>query len=132
MSDIHKHVTISAPIDWVWAALTDATTMSIWMQDNSVRIDLREGGSYSFFHEQTSGRIIHVDPPSLLEYTWRQNSWPQTWEDAWVRWELFAEGTSTRIHLIHSRFPNEVERMGHDEGWDMYWLAPMQDWLEHA
>lgn len=132
MPDIHKHITISAPIDWVWAALTDPTTISIWMQDITVDIDLQVGGAYRFFNRQTTGRILHIEPWSMLEYTWRQQRWPQYWEDSLVRWELFPEGTSTRIHLIHSRFPNLNERDSHDEGWDMYWLAPMQDWLEHA
>ena len=132
MPDIHKHVTISAPVDWVWAALTDATTLSIWMQDNSVRIEPRTGGSYRFFNGQTSGRITHMVPSALLEYTWRQNGWQAGWEDSLVRWELYPEGSSTRIHLIHSRFPNTNERDSHDEGWDMYWIAPMKHWLEHA
>jgi glutathione S-transferase len=132
MSDIHKHITISAPIDWVWAALTDATTMSIWMQDNEVKVDLREGGTYTYFGGETSGHFTHIMPSTLLEYTWRQNGWQKSWEDSLVRWELHPEGTSTHIHLIHSRFPNTNERDSHDEGWDMYWLAPMQDWLEHG
>jgi len=132
MSDIHKHVTISAPIDWVWAALTDATTMSIWMQDNNVKVDLREGGDYTYFGGETTGHFTHITASTLLEYTWRQNGWQKSWEDSLVRWELHAEGTSTHIYLIHSRFPNDNERDSHDEGWDMYWLDPMQDWLENA
>ena len=132
MPDIHKHLTISAPVDWVWAALTDVTTMSIWMQDNGVQFDPREGGAYLFFNGQTSGRIMHITAPNLLEYTWRQNTWERNWDDSLVRWELHPEGTSTHIHLIHSRFPTTNERDSHDEGWDMYWLAPMQDWLENA
>lgn len=132
MPDIHKRLTIAAPIDWVWAALTDATTLSIWMQDNHVQIDLREGGTYQFFNGQTSGKFIHIAPTSLLEYTWRQKSWQSTWEDSLVRWELHASGTSTHIYLIHSRLPNTTERDSHDEGWDMYWIAPMQHWLENG
>jgi uncharacterized protein YndB with AHSA1/START domain len=132
MSDIHKHLTISAPIDWVWAALTDATTMSIWMQDNNIKVDLREGGNYAYFGGETSGQFTHIVPSTILEYTWRQNGWQKSWEDSLVRWELHPEGTSTHIHLIHSRFPNDNERDSHDEGWDMYWLDPMQDWLEHG
>ena len=132
MPDIHKHLTISAPIDWVWAALTDLTTMSIWMQDNHVKLDVREGGEYTIFGGETSGHFTYITAPTLLEYTWRQKGWPKSWEDSLVRWELHAEGSSTHIHLIHSRFPSTNERDSHDEGWDMYWLNPMQDWLEHG
>ncbi|MBI1278869.1 MAG: hypothetical protein GC179_12135 [Anaerolineaceae bacterium] len=132
MSDIHKQITIPAPIDWVWAALTDATVISIWMQTNHVEVDLREGGNYKFFNGQVTGHFTHIVVPTLLEYTWRQTSWQSNVEDSLVRWELHPEGSSTRIHLIHSRLPNETERLGHDEGWGMYWLDPMQDWLENG
>jgi hypothetical protein len=26
--------------------------------------------------------------------------------------------------------PNKEERDGHDEGWDIYFLKPMKEWLE--
>ncbi len=38
----------------------------------------------------------------------------------------------TRVHLTHDRFPNVDERDSHDEGWDVYWLSPMKDWLEET
>jgi hypothetical protein len=31
---------------------------------------------------------------------------------------------------VHDRFPNEQERQGHDEGWDLYFLGPLQETLE--
>lgn len=130
MSDIHKHLVIAAPLDRVWAALTDTATMGEWMQDDSVQIDLRLQGAYAVFGGETTGHFTHITAPILLEYTWRQGNWPRDWEDSIVRWELHPEGSSTRIYLIHTRLPNKDERDSHDEGWDMYWLDPMQEWLE--
>ena len=132
MPDIHKHLTINASPDWVWAALTDATTMSIWMQSNTVAVDLRVGGSYSIFNGQITGKFIHINPYSLLEYSWRQENWQPNWEDSLVRWELHEEGKNTRLYLIHTRLPNTLERDSHEGGWEMYWLAPMKDWLENG
>jgi hypothetical protein len=31
---------------------------------------------------------------------------------------------------VHDGFPNQQERDGHDEGWDEYFLGPLQQSLE--
>jgi len=35
--------------------------------------------------------------------------------------------SGTQIHLTHDKFPYKQERDSHDEGWDLYFLEPMQD-----
>lgn len=130
MPNIHKDLTIAAPIDRVWAALTDPAIIAKWMTDDSVQIDLRPEGEYVLFGGETTGRFTHITAPHFLEYTWRQRGWPDKWEESVVRWELHAAGTSTNLHLMHTHFPNKDERDSHEEGWNMYWLQPMQQWLE--
>jgi len=99
------------------------------MNDPSAVIELRVGGNFELFGGETTGVFTEIQEPNVLEYTWRQSSWPSAWADSRVRWELQAEGKNTAIHLKHSEFPNDAERNSHDEGWDIYWLEPMQDWL---
>lgn len=130
MSSIQKTLTLAAPIEQVWAALTDPASIMEWMLDEDVRVDLRVGGHYSLFDRETSGAFIAIEAPNLLEYTWRQRNWPGEWGDSRVRWVLEANGSYTHVSLLHDHFPNEDELVGHDEGWDLYWLGPMRDWLE--
>lgn len=130
MSDIDKTIKIDAPFGRVWTALTNADVMSDWMNDDTVKIELRVGGRYTIFSGETSGTFTVIEKPGFLEYTWRQREWRATWADSIVRWELYPSGKGTQVHLTHSRFPNDEERVSHDEGWDMYWLEPMKDWLE--
>ena len=130
MTAIVKEVNIAAPISEVWAALTDAPTISAWMGDNSARVDLEVGGAYALFDGETTGRLVRIEAPHRLDYTWRQSTWQPGWEDSLVSWELNPEGKHTRLKLTHSNFPNVEERDGHDEGWDLYWLEPMVDYLE--
>ena len=131
MSEIKKNLLIDAPIESVWAALTDAAAIRNWMgDDESIQVDLKVGGKYRFFGGETTGKFTHIDAPNMLDYTWRQMEWPPDWADSIVRWELEPSGTGTQVSLIHSNFPNDQERDSHDEGWDLYFLEPMQDWLE--
>jgi uncharacterized protein YndB with AHSA1/START domain len=130
MSTIEKKLIVKAPIDQVWAALTDLNAIGEWMLDEGVRLDLRMNGEYRFFNGETSGKITLLAEPTTLEYTWRQNSWDAEWEDSLVHWELESGGRRTRIRLTHSQLPNKEEHASHDEAWDMYWLEPMIDWLE--
>jgi uncharacterized protein YndB with AHSA1/START domain len=130
MADVEKALIIAAPIERVWAALTDAAAIGEWMLDEEVEVDLQVGGAYAFFDKETRGHFTHIQAITLLEYTWRQGSWPKEWGDSLVHWELKTQGENTQVMLRHNRFPNDEERDSHDEGWDMYWIEPMQEWLE--
>jgi uncharacterized protein YndB with AHSA1/START domain len=91
---------------------------------------LRVGGRYKLFGGETVGTFTEIEKPHILEYTWRQGEWDSEWPDSLVRWELIQVGQETKVHLTHNKFPNAEERDGHDEGWDIYFLGPMKDWLE--
>jgi uncharacterized protein YndB with AHSA1/START domain len=130
MYTIEKNLHIAAPIEKVWTALTDPTTIDCWMLDNTVKVNLGIGGSYAIFGGETTGKFTHIARPHTLEYTWRQSGWDKHWHDSIVRWELKPGGDGTFLRLLHTDFPNEDERDSHDEGWDAYWLEPMIEWLE--
>lgn len=130
MKAIIKDRVIRAPIDRVWAALTDPRTIGEWMLDSLVEVDLQIGGKYAFFGGETTGTFTAIAAPNTLEYTWCQSNWSDEWSDSMVRWELTPDGNDTQVHLAHDHFPNQAERDSHDEGWDSYWLMPMQTWLE--
>lgn len=131
MAAIEKDVHIAAPLEAVWAALTEPDAIMAWMgEDSQVAVDLRENGPYRFFYGATTGRFTLIRPPRELAYTWRQDEWPTEWPDSLVHWTLALDGDGTRVRLSHDIFPSASERDGHAEGWDLYWLNPMKDWLE--
>lgn len=133
MNTVEKTVRIEAPIENVWATLTDPEAIQGWMgEDSAVKVDLRVGGGYELFGGQTTGKFTQINPPGALEYTWRQSEWAADWPDSVVQWRLEAAEAGTLVHLAHLDFPNEAEREGHAEGWDVYWLEPMKEWLEAA
>ncbi len=131
MKAIIKRAKIKAPVEEVWAALTDTKAIRAWMGDPAPKINLSVGGRYALFSGETTGTFTSILPNTVLEYTWRQHSWDAEWGDSLVRWELEEEGSRTHILLVHSQLPNEEERASHLEGWDDYWLEPMIDYLKN-
>lgn len=129
MTPIKKSLTIAAPIARVWAALTGPKAIAAWM-GGPVTSNPRPGGRLALFGGETTGRYLQVAKPTALAYTWRQAGWPAEWADSRVRWTLRAVRAGTAIRLVHTGFPNLAERDAHAEGWDIYWLGPMQAWLE--
>jgi glutathione S-transferase len=131
MSDIIKTLDVDAPIEKVWAALTDVRVLRVWMGDDTLKVDLKVGGRYAMFGGETTGTFTEIDAPHVLEYTWRQHTWQPDWADSLVRWQLTAAGSmATKLHLRHSIFPNNEERDSHDKGWDVYFLDPMLEYLD--
>ena len=109
--------TLQAPIERVWAYLTEPDYLAKWLMGGVIAQSV--GGDVRLELGAT-GRVTAFEPPHLLEYTWNE-------EDAsvgpvvnsLVRWELAREGAATRLTLTHTRLP-EVELVGHGAGWDTF------------
>lgn len=132
---ITKTVWIAALVERVWRALTDPVAIRTWQgtdrrNASKVQVDLRVGGEYAIFDGETTGKFTKIKVPTVLEYTWRQSTWEDDWSDSLVRWKLTPGVTKTKVSLWHDKFPNKQERDDHAEGWDVYFLDPMKEWLE--
>jgi uncharacterized protein YndB with AHSA1/START domain len=107
---VERQLTIKAPIEVVWDALTNPAIVSRWFGDEA-EIDLRPGGAivfgwtkegYGRFH----ARIERVEPPHLLAYRWASaagtpvDDGPSTV----VEFRLRAEDDTTELHLVESGF----------------------------
>ena len=131
MQPIIKDRLILASPMAVWAALTEPPAIRAWMEpDSPVEFELRPGGSFRLFSGETTGTILSFETGKSLRYTWRQGEWPPEWQDSLVEWTLTAVDGGTRLHLVHDRLPNQQERDGHEQGWDLYFLDPLQQTLE--
>ena len=131
MHETELSIFIAAPIEKVWAAITQPEVMRSWMEGNpNVEIDLRPGGAYSFSDGETSGRFTKIETPHTLEYTWRQREWGKDVLDSTVGWKLKAVKGGTDVELFHDGYPNESLFVDFDAGWDVNWLGPMKEWLE--
>ena len=69
---IDQRVTIAAPLERVWTALTDAEQLKSWFSTDGCKVDLRVGGEIHFHWAESIGRatILALEPPSRFVWSW--------------------------------------------------------------
>ncbi len=115
---------LSAPIDDVFAAWTDASSMSRWLSPRGhaeVEADVRVGGQLRVVMIGDGMRIEHrgefraVDPPTLLVFTWRSPYTGDLPSLVTVRLRPVTP-TETSLVLVHEQLPPETAE-SHQGGW---------------
>ena len=83
----------------VWEAISEAEEISAWF----IKADFKAetGYQYTFTHENTviSGKVLEVDPPKKLTYTWIVSG---TEVETTVTWELEEKDGGTLLKLEHT------------------------------
>lgn len=142
-------IDIKAPVDKVFAALTDPDQLPKWWgQDGmyhttSMTRDLRPGGAWETVGTGADGSTFSVggtyttvEPPHRLGFTWKP-----TWEsfETRVEYSLSAIDGGTRLTVRHSGFGEHAASCeNHGKGWErvLGWLdawaapvPPVQAWF---
>lgn len=122
---IERQILIDAPVDVVWAVVTEPEHIAGWFSD-SVEIDLRPGGRAVLVwneHEgPVHGRIERVEPPRFFSFRWVVGAGPEVTDDntTLVEFSLSAEGEGTRLTVVESGFAGlpepDDEKLGHVDG----------------
>ena len=130
---IEREITIAAPVEKVWAVLTESDHIGMWFgTGNPVQIDLRPGGIMELDHG-THGAytttIVTVDPPHAFSYRWA-SAYPGVLatenNSTLVEFTLKESGDCTLLRVVESGFASIVippERQSsagyesHSQGW---------------
>jgi uncharacterized protein YndB with AHSA1/START domain len=104
------------PIDRVWALVTEPAELAHWFPSPEITLDLTPGGVVTFSGDPNmpdavaTGRILEVEPPRLLAFTWGGDE---------LRFELERlDAARTRFVLTHVlAAPNTAARNA--AGWDL-------------
>jgi uncharacterized protein YndB with AHSA1/START domain len=139
---IEREILITAPVERVWAALTEARHLGTWFGDAGAEIDLRPGGLLSCRwqeHGTILARIERVEPPCRFSYRWAGpgHTEPRDDNSTLVAFTLTPEGDTTRLRVVESGFRDlpaseEVKSDyadGNVEGW-ISELDELQTYLE--
>ena len=128
VDEIRRELTVEAPIEQVWQALTRAEHLSEWFGD-SASIDLRPGGRATFgwseYGETTEAVIEVVDRPTKLSFRWEAlKDTPVEVSSTLVEFTLQPDGEGTRLTLVESGFASlpkdsyESRLAENTSGWD--------------
>ena len=119
---------IAASVEEVFAAWSDAESLSAWMcpvdtvSHASVETDFRVGGQFSIVMHgqegdfQQTGEYLEIDPPKRLAFTWVSPWAPDDEQDTRVTVSLDPAGEGkTKLRLVHEAITTWYDN--HEQGW---------------
>lgn len=112
---VRLEVSVQAPPDTVWWALTSPVGRSPWWP-GVVLVD-HAGGAFGI-GEQVTGEVAELLAERRLVLRWEQEGWPTP---TWVRVDLLAEGEGTRLGLTHDGFAALPDGAAHAEDLRAEW-----------
>jgi uncharacterized protein YndB with AHSA1/START domain len=124
---LKKSVTIEAPIDAVWAALTTPALIKQWFFGVDTETDWKVGspivhrGIYQGKPYLDKGKITRFEPPHVLAHThWSEGSGkpddPANYER--VTWELAERDGGTTVMVSEQNLPSQKAKEMSAKSWD--------------
>jgi uncharacterized protein YndB with AHSA1/START domain len=139
---IEREIVIAAPVERVWAVLTEAEHIGRWFGDAGAEVDLRPGGALVLRwreHGTYHARIEQVERPRFFSFRGARlpDTQPRQDDSTLVEFTLVPEGDTTRLRVVESGFrtlnlPEEEQAKyaeGNVEGW-ISELAELRAYLE--
>ncbi len=127
MAKVHQEVTFAAAPGEVYRALLDSARHAKFT-GAPAEIGAGVGDAWSAYGGKISGRQVELVEGKRIVQTWRAGNWPEGLHSV-VRFELTAEGDSTKLVLDHDALgDDQAEHIA--GGWPkMYW-EPLRKYLE--
>lgn len=134
VDQIEREVQIAAPIERVWALVTEADHLGTWFGDAGAEIDLRPGGALLLRWERwgsVRGRVEAVEAPRRVAFRWLagagRDEEPAPGNSTLVEFTLRADGPGTVLRVVETGFAGldldererEERRLGNVDGWRM-------------
>jgi uncharacterized protein YndB with AHSA1/START domain len=137
---IEREILIDAPLEAVWAVVTEPEHVGGWFSD-SAEIDLRPGGDGTLTWEEHGAcraRVEKLEPPHSFAFRWARpgRGEPGEGNSTLVEFSLSAEGESTRLRVVESGFPqldgSEQEKAQYAEENREGWAAELDELREYV
>ncbi len=126
-----SEIEVAAPPERVFQALITREQALQWGASDSFQItrwemDPRVGGDWGFTAKETAnqrvydhhGKVVEIDPPRVLAYTWLAEFHSDPTHPTMVRWELTPIANGTRVKVTHSGLAKVPEMCNaYAQGW---------------
>ena len=124
---IKQTVTIKGSAQRVYEVLMSASEFGK-VTGAPAEISQDEGGAFSCFGGQITGRHVELKPNQRIVQAWRAGPWDDGVYSI-VRFDIAESGSSTTLNMQHTGYPDgEAEHL--DGGWHkMYW-EPLKAYLD--
>ena len=138
MGPIEKKLTVNAPVNKVWVALTNPKELQQWMM-MSTNFEPTAGKDFTF-QAEASEEWDGVFKCSVKEVV-ENKKLSYTWDTAFinaetlVEFELTENGDKTELSLVHSGWDKmtanqEETRKSHSDGWDLRFVQKLKEVVE--
>ena len=133
--DITRSIDIEAPVEKVWAAITEPDLIAQWFGDTA-EFDATPGSSGSFGWHDHGGTfqivVEHADKPKTLVYRWAREFGvePGQGNSTLVRFDLTAIDGGTRLDLLETGFEELADPQGAQSGNVEGWAAELGELVE--
>lgn len=121
---IRKIYTLTAPRHVVYAALTQASHISVWT-GSPAEMCPEPGEKFSLWDGSIHG-VNSLLTEDTVEQFWKEDKWADFSKVTFLLSE--ADGITT-VELIHQDVPPE-HHASIDNGWDVYYMAPLKAYVE--
>jgi uncharacterized protein YndB with AHSA1/START domain len=133
-----RSISIDAPIDEVWRAITTPELIKRWFFGVDTETDWKPGstlihrGEWQGKPYEDRGTILKIEPPTLLVHDhWSEISGlpdePGNYQE--VSWSLSERGATTELTVAERNLPSEEARAASDQGWETA-LTGLKEMLE--
>ena len=131
---IEREIRIDAPVDVVWAVVTEPEHIGVWFSDR-IEVDIRPGAAGRLLFEQNARtrptsvniRVERLEPPTFFAFRWGYPDGTEAEEAnaALVEFSLEPHGGATILRLVESgldAFGEERQTYfdEHNVGWDFH------------
>ena len=104
---IEREIVINAPVEKVWAVLTEAGHLPLGSQQATATVDLRPGGLIDLRWEEWGTflfRIVQVEPMRFFSFRWARPTDVEPAAGNSTLVEKTPEGEDTRLRVVESGF----------------------------
>ena len=93
-----------------------------------VTLEPHAGGVFRAFDGMLSGKVLHIEPKTLIVQTWRSGNWSLTAMDSVLTLSFWPAQDRARIEVGHVNVPEE-DFAGVRQSWGKYYRTPWHDYL---